>query len=195
MVPKTGSTGDVYDEYLYVNNVWEHIGSTDIDLTGYATEDYVNDRKFPYLDLKKLIQKTGVSWNYNTSPPRWMAERDASNPYITELFNIFEYALNNSYYLENYSGIYFDGYIYYPHPNMNGYTTISIQNWQNGLWGYTLEVRITDGYLVIRNQQNFKPTLYNAGTGISISNSTISINTQYLTNSDILAIWNGENEE
>lgn len=42
MVPKTGSTGDVYDEYLYVNNVWEHIGSTDIDLTGYATTSYVN---------------------------------------------------------------------------------------------------------------------------------------------------------
>lgn len=35
MVAKTGSTGDVYDEYLYVNNNWEHIGSTDVDLTGY----------------------------------------------------------------------------------------------------------------------------------------------------------------
>ena len=189
MVPKTGSTGDVYDEYLYVNNVWEHIGSTDIDLTGYATEDYVNDRKFPYLDLKKLIQKSGVRWNDNT----WRAKRDASNPYITELFNIFEYAVYNGYYLKNYSGIYFDGYIYYPHSNKNGYTTISIQNWQDRLQGNTLYVNMYDDYLVIRQQQTFQPTLYDAGTGISISNSTISINTQYLTNSDILAIWNGEN--
>ena len=35
MVAKTGSTGDVYDEYLYVNSNWEHIGSTDVDLTDY----------------------------------------------------------------------------------------------------------------------------------------------------------------
>lgn len=42
MVAKTGSTGDVYDEYLYVNSNWEHIGSTDVDLTGYATETYVD---------------------------------------------------------------------------------------------------------------------------------------------------------
>ena len=45
MVPKTGSTGDVYDEYLYVNNVWEHIGSTDIDLTDYATKQYVDNKQ------------------------------------------------------------------------------------------------------------------------------------------------------
>lgn len=36
MVPKTGSAGDVYDEYLYVNSTWEHIGSTAVDLTNYA---------------------------------------------------------------------------------------------------------------------------------------------------------------
>jgi hypothetical protein len=85
MVSKVGSTGDVYDEYLYVNSNWEHIGSTDVDLTGYATEQYVD----------------------------------------------------------------------------------------NGL---------------ANKQSNLI-----AGTGITLSGSTISVNTQYLTNSDILAIWNGEN--
>ena len=42
-VPKQGTTNDVYDEYLYVNNAWELIGNTQIDLTGYATQSYVNN--------------------------------------------------------------------------------------------------------------------------------------------------------
>jgi hypothetical protein len=36
LVPKTGTTGDVYDEYLRISNAWEHIGSTDVDLSGYV---------------------------------------------------------------------------------------------------------------------------------------------------------------
>ena len=86
MVPKIGSTGDVYDEYLYINNTWEHIGSTDVDLTGYATKEYVD---------------TGLS----------------------------------------------------------------------------------------EKQENLT-----AGNGITLAGSTISVSTEYLTNSDILAIWNGNNE-
>ena len=35
-IRKTGSTNDVYDEYMYINSAWEHIGSTDIDLSGYV---------------------------------------------------------------------------------------------------------------------------------------------------------------
>lgn len=33
-----------------------------------------------------------------------------------------------------------------------------------------------------------------AGSGINLSGGTISSTTEYLTNSDILAIWNGTNE-
>lgn len=36
LVPITGSAQNTYDEYLYVNNAWEKIGSTDIDLSNYA---------------------------------------------------------------------------------------------------------------------------------------------------------------
>lgn len=44
-VQKTGSTGDVYDEYMYINNKWEHIGSTDVDLSGYVpTTRKVNNK-------------------------------------------------------------------------------------------------------------------------------------------------------
>ena len=39
LVPKiTSETNDSYDEYVYVSNNWEHIGSTDIDLSGYQTK-------------------------------------------------------------------------------------------------------------------------------------------------------------
>lgn len=45
LVAKTGSTGDVYDEYMYINNAWEHIGSTDVDLSGYVpTTRKVNNK-------------------------------------------------------------------------------------------------------------------------------------------------------
>ena len=36
-VPKQGATNDVYDEYLYINNQWEMIGNTQIDLSNYLT--------------------------------------------------------------------------------------------------------------------------------------------------------------
>lgn len=36
LVPITGSAQNTYDEYLYVSNAWEKIGSTDIDLSNYV---------------------------------------------------------------------------------------------------------------------------------------------------------------
>lgn len=49
-VPKETSkqtAGDIYDEYLYVQNAWEHIGTTDVDLSQYytKTEASVRDLK------------------------------------------------------------------------------------------------------------------------------------------------------
>lgn len=43
LVPHNHGSTDVYDEYIYVNNNWEKIGNTDIDLTNYATKTFVND--------------------------------------------------------------------------------------------------------------------------------------------------------
>lgn len=37
-----GEGEDYYDEYIYINNTWEKIGSTRIDLSPYATKEYVN---------------------------------------------------------------------------------------------------------------------------------------------------------
>ena len=36
LVPKTGETDDVYDEWMWIDNQWEHFGNTQIDLSGYV---------------------------------------------------------------------------------------------------------------------------------------------------------------
>ena len=57
LVPKTASTNDSYDEYIYVNNNWEHIGSTEVDLTNYYTKtetDNLLDDKVEYIDASFL---------------------------------------------------------------------------------------------------------------------------------------------
>lgn len=45
LVPKTTTEqNDAYDEYIYVSNAWEHIGSTEVDLTNYVTNtDYASN--------------------------------------------------------------------------------------------------------------------------------------------------------
>ena len=41
LVPKTGETNDVYDEYIYINNAWEMVGNTQVDLSDYVQKtDY-----------------------------------------------------------------------------------------------------------------------------------------------------------
>ena len=44
-------TQNIYDEFLYINNMWEQIGSTAIDLSNYYTKDEVDDE----LDLKEDV--------------------------------------------------------------------------------------------------------------------------------------------
>ena len=44
MVLKSGSTGDTYNEYMYINNAWELIGSSTADLSGYVkTTDTISN--------------------------------------------------------------------------------------------------------------------------------------------------------
>lgn len=44
-LPKNSSgLKDGYDEYIYVNNNWEHVGTTDVDLSLYATKEWVEEQ-------------------------------------------------------------------------------------------------------------------------------------------------------
>lgn len=43
LVPKNPSgTNDIYNEYAYINNTWEMLGTTQIDLSGYVTTTSLN---------------------------------------------------------------------------------------------------------------------------------------------------------
>lgn len=49
-----GSGSDLYTEYIYTNGKWEILGSQRVDLTGYATERWVNTQLTSYLKSSEL---------------------------------------------------------------------------------------------------------------------------------------------
>ena len=59
LVPKTGETNDVYDEYIYVNDAWEMIGNTQIDLSNYALKSEIPEA--PVQDVQ--INETSIVSN------------------------------------------------------------------------------------------------------------------------------------
>lgn len=54
VVKKDGLDGDAHSEYLWVNGKFEFIGTTAVDLTGYAKEDWVTDQLANYLLADEL---------------------------------------------------------------------------------------------------------------------------------------------
>ena len=67
---------NIYDEYIYVNDKWELIGNTSIDLSQYATKEYVDDKdsnnvKYTIdnnVELKNHIVTPFGSGLYGSSP-------------------------------------------------------------------------------------------------------------------------------
>ncbi len=61
-VPNSGEQNNIYDEYLYVNNAWEKLGTTEIDLSNY-------------------LQKTDVSaWAKEPNKPTYTASEVGAIP-------------------------------------------------------------------------------------------------------------------
>lgn len=59
---------DIYDEYIYVNNKWELIGNTDIDLSGYATTEAMNSAiQAAVADMATQTWVTGELADYATT--------------------------------------------------------------------------------------------------------------------------------
>lgn len=48
------NSNNVYTEYIWINNAWEIIGSTQVDLTGYATETWVNTQIANFLTQTQI---------------------------------------------------------------------------------------------------------------------------------------------
>lgn len=44
ILKQDSSTGDVYDEWMYIDGNWEMVGNTQIDLSDYATINYVDEQ-------------------------------------------------------------------------------------------------------------------------------------------------------
>lgn len=61
LVKKTGKEKDKYNEYLYVNNAWELVGSTGIDLTDYAKKSDITDITGDLSDLTTTNKANLVS--------------------------------------------------------------------------------------------------------------------------------------
>lgn len=61
LVPKTASTNDAYDEYIYVNNNWEHIGSTEVDLSNYYTKTETDDLLDDKADLTDIQNDKSIA--------------------------------------------------------------------------------------------------------------------------------------
>lgn len=80
LVPKEGSTGDIYNEYIWVNNAWELIGTTQVDLTGYATEDWVNAQ------IKDFVTESQVTQIVNNSLTNYYTKTETYNK--TEVNNL-----------------------------------------------------------------------------------------------------------
>ena len=204
MVPNEGSENNAYDEYLFINNTWEHIGSTEVDLTGYATEQYV-DNKVVLGRPFHLINLT-LGGSHNIAYPNdaneaisalkagkwvkgWYQQLPVSdfgiNPlYSATLWNppgqkgiTLEEKPQDSMILLSQNYLYaLDGDILWTlsSGNNNDISTTLIDNIKYMGYGFNNEAQTLGGAL-----QELR---------VAQASSI-----EYLTNSDILAIWNGEN--
>ena len=91
LVPKEGSTQDIYNEYLYVNNNWELLGTTEIDLTNYYTKTEVNTLLASKADISDIPPSMSIlsyghsTWNdfitaYNSKSIVYCRASSNSNP-------------------------------------------------------------------------------------------------------------------
>lgn len=213
MVAKTGSTGDVYDEYLYVNSNWEHIGSTDVDLTDY--------QKVIKIEVPNLI--------LSSNNPDILTEEQQNI-----IFDIYSKFINN----EPIPDIYINGQrilFYNTNPAVTNSTTLfrlyslsyplaqGKYQISNGISYQFFEVVINEDNTGLNSNRLYWRRISQTANDIKLNNSihidgvdnrvysnvedTLSalayyyasktyVDTsmpEYLTNSDILTIWNGEN--
>lgn len=75
LVPKTGTVKDIYDEYLYINNMWEMIGNTQIDLSGYALKS----------ELPTNLSELNNDSNYYIKPINGIPASDLATGVIPEV--------------------------------------------------------------------------------------------------------------
>lgn len=197
MVAKAGSTGDVYDEYLYVNNNWEHIGSTDVELTDYRkTYSFPAGTPLTQEQIDILAEcYTLVEGKYNT------IIRDL--PFELYIDNLPVWGIRSSgdNYLSFYTfilsmSIYSDSMMNFPATEY--YFTFNKTS--NGTYPTQLTRKTSsmsaDGLVVTYGNTLDGNNMQQIGSAFKyVKNNYVKTADMpaYLTNNDILAIWNGEN--
>lgn len=66
-----GTDGNLYTEYMYVNNNWELFGGATVDLTNYASKQWVQDQH--YLSSYTETDPTVPAWAKAASKPNYTA--------------------------------------------------------------------------------------------------------------------------
>jgi len=75
LIPAASSaTGNVYEEWIYVNNAWELIGSTQIDLSNYYTKTQV-DNLIPDVSGKENVSNKVTSYNSSVTDSQYFSAR------------------------------------------------------------------------------------------------------------------------
>ncbi len=85
LVPKEGEVRDVYNEYIWVttSNSFELIGSTSVNLDGYATEDWVlNQHYLTRITSSDVVTALGYT-PYNSTNPNGYITGSALINYVT----------------------------------------------------------------------------------------------------------------
>ena len=68
LVKKVGKNPDVHDEYIYVENTWEKIGNTEVDLSNYYTKEQVYSKSEVYTKNEVDNIKNDIESNIPTIP-------------------------------------------------------------------------------------------------------------------------------
>lgn len=99
LISKEGVEGDVYEEYIYINNKWEKIGETTIDLSQYSTTEEMNAAiatEIAKIDLNKYLTSTDAANTYATKTEVSNINNSINNMYSkTEVNTAIETAINN----------------------------------------------------------------------------------------------------
>ena len=79
---------DRYEEWICLNGIWELLGTTAVDLTGYATEEYVNNSIINKANTSDVLTKTNTttftpSADYHPATKKYVDEKLTGSDKIT----------------------------------------------------------------------------------------------------------------
>lgn len=134
LVPKVSTAPDIYDEYIWIetSESFELIGTTAVDLTGYATEQWVQNQGYiTGITSSDVTSALGYT-PYNSSNPNGYITLSALSGYATESF------VTSQGYITGISSTMVTnalGYTPYSVANPNNYTSV-VESTVSG-WGFT----------------------------------------------------------